>query len=109
MKQVAEEEIHRYRRFRGYDYSRGAALFITVVTNPRRRLFGEIVDARLRKTQLGLDPRQIDEAVRRIRWKVGNYVFVGGWISPGEKAVRGMPGGQRSREDDGNASVAVWT
>lgn len=240
MKQVAEEEIHRYRRFRGYDYSRGAALFITVVTNPRRRLFGEIVDARLRKTQLGLaverrivemaqmpgiklfnyvvmpdhvhlqihlraglttplvvlgraigafkslcakdfhellgesgslwqqgyhdwicqsaemidavnryidynplkfelrhnqpeflairepliarrlspdefwrgigavemldgdspfialrmsrrlDPRQIDEAVRRIRRKVGNYVFVGGWISPGEKAVRDM-------------------
>ena len=67
MKQVAEEEIHRYRRFRGYDYSRGASLFITVVTNPSRRL----------------DPRQIDEAVRRIRRKVVNYVFVGGWISPG--------------------------
>ena len=35
----AEKEIRRFRRFRGYDYSRGAAIFITIVTNPRRRLF----------------------------------------------------------------------
>ena len=50
----AEKEIRRFRRFRGYDYSRGAALFITIVTNPRRRLFGKIIDAKLQKTQLGL-------------------------------------------------------
>ncbi len=31
-----------YRRYAGYDYSRGASLFITVSTEPRRRLFGEI-------------------------------------------------------------------
>ena len=49
-----EKEIRRFRRFRGYDYSRGAAIFITIVTNPRRRLFGKIVDAKLQKTQLGL-------------------------------------------------------
>ena len=49
-----ETEIRRFRRFRGYDYSRGAALFITIVTNPRRRLFGKIIDAKLQKTQLGL-------------------------------------------------------
>jgi REP element-mobilizing transposase RayT len=47
-------EIRHFRRFREYDYSRGAALFITIVTNPRRRFFGRIVDARLQKTQLGL-------------------------------------------------------
>ena len=52
-KMESEKEIHRFRRFRGYDYSRGAALFITIVTNPRRRLFGKIVDAKLQKTQLG--------------------------------------------------------
>ena len=51
---MGKKEIRRYRRFRGYDYSRGAALFITIVTNPRRRLFGKIVDAKLQKTQLGL-------------------------------------------------------
>ena len=37
-----------------------------------------------------LSPRQIAEAVARIRRRVGDYVFVGGWISPGEKAVRDM-------------------
>ena len=46
--------IRRYRRFNGYDYTRGAALFITIVTNPRRRLFGEIAGARLLRTALGL-------------------------------------------------------
>ena len=77
MKQVAEEEIHRYRRFRGYDYSRGAALFITVVTNPRRRLFGEIVDARLRKTQLGLAvERRIGEMAQMPGIKLFNYVVM---------------------------------
>jgi len=49
-----KSEIHRFRRFRGYDYSRGAALFVTIVTNPRRRLFGKIVGAKLQKTQLGI-------------------------------------------------------
>jgi len=49
-----EKEIRRFRRFRGYDYSRGAAIFITIVTNPRRRLFGKIVNAKLQKTRLGL-------------------------------------------------------
>lgn len=77
MKQVAEEEIHRYRRFRGYDYSRGAALFITVVTNPRRRLFGEVVDARLRKTQLGLAvERRIVEMAQMPGIKLFNYVVM---------------------------------
>ena len=49
-----KKAIRRYRRFYGYDYSRGAALFITIVTNPRRRLFGKIVGAKLQKTPLGL-------------------------------------------------------
>ena len=54
MKLKEKKEIRRYRRFNGYDYTRGAALFITIVTNPRRRLFGEIVGARLLRTALGL-------------------------------------------------------
>ena len=54
MRLKEKKEIRRYRRFNGYDYTRGAALFITIVTNPRRRLFGEIVGARLLRTALGL-------------------------------------------------------
>ena len=37
-----------------------------------------------------LSARQVGEAVARIRRRAGDYVFVGGWISPGEKAVRDM-------------------
>lgn len=46
-------EIHKYRRFHGYDYSRGAAIFITIVVEPRRPLFGLIRSAKLIKTPLG--------------------------------------------------------
>ena len=31
-----------HRRYAGYDYSRGASLFITVATEPRQRIFGAI-------------------------------------------------------------------
>ncbi len=51
---MGKKEIRRYRRFYGYDYSRGAALFITIVTNPRRRHFGQIIGAKLQKTPLGI-------------------------------------------------------
>ena len=54
MRLKEKKVIRRYRRFNGYDYTRGAALFITIVTNPRRRLFGEIAGARLLRTALGL-------------------------------------------------------
>lgn len=46
-------EIHRYRRFRGWDYSRGASLFITIVTEPRRPIFGEIKDGVVSLSPLG--------------------------------------------------------
>ena len=39
------EQIKYYRRYHGYDYSRGAALFITVATEPRRALFGRVENA----------------------------------------------------------------
>ena len=50
-----KKEIRRYRRFYGYDYSRGAALFITIVTNPRRRLFGAIINAKLQNLKCEID------------------------------------------------------
>ena len=37
-----------------------------------------------------LTARQIDEAKCRIAAKIGEFVFVGGWISPGEKAIRDL-------------------
>lgn len=55
-----------FRRFHGYDYSRGAAMFITIVVEPRRPLFGAIRDARLVMTSLG-------EAVARRLREIGEF------------------------------------
>ena len=72
-----KKEIHHFRRFRGYDYSRGAALFITIVTNPRRRIFGEIVNAKLHKTSLGLAVEQrIAEMGRMLGIRLFNFVVM---------------------------------
>ena len=35
-----EGENKHFHRFHGYDYSRGAAMMITIVTEPRRSLLG---------------------------------------------------------------------
>lgn len=48
-----DDEIKHFHRFHGYDYSRGAAMMITVVTEPRRPLLGAIRAAKLMKTPLG--------------------------------------------------------
>lgn len=47
------EPIHRYRRFKGWDYAKGASLFITIGIEPRRHLFGEIIDGEVRLSWLG--------------------------------------------------------
>lgn len=36
-------KLAHYHRYPNYDYSRGAALFVSLSTEPRRRLFGEVV------------------------------------------------------------------
>ena len=47
------KEIKRYRRFTGWDYSRGASLFITISTSPRRPIFGRVVDGEMKLSPLG--------------------------------------------------------
>ncbi len=46
-------DTSHYRRFHDYDYSRGASLFITISTEPRRPCFGAVVNAQLVHTPLG--------------------------------------------------------
>ena len=62
--QLRSRSAGHFRRFQGYDYSRGAAMFITIVVEPRRPLFGAIRDAKLVKTSLG-------EAVARRLQEIG--------------------------------------
>ena len=57
--------IRRYRRYHGYDYSRGAALFITVSTFPRADLFGRVVEAKAELSPLGEEVLASIEAIPR--------------------------------------------
>ena len=45
--------IKRYRRCLAWDYARGASLFITISTEPRRALFGRVVGGEMRLSPLG--------------------------------------------------------
>ena len=53
-------ELSLYRRLVGWDYSKGASLFVTIATEPRRALFGRVVDDKVELSPLG---RVVDEAL----------------------------------------------
>ena len=40
--QATNKVIKRYRRFHGYDYGRGASIFVTFVVKGRLPLFGRV-------------------------------------------------------------------
>jgi len=43
-----------YSRFASYDYSRGASLFVTLTTEPRQRLFGDVVNGEMALSPYGV-------------------------------------------------------
>ena len=59
------EPIKYYRRYHGYDYSRGASLFITMATEPRRTLFGCVENAAVVLSDLGRLVLESMEAIPR--------------------------------------------
>ena len=56
-------EIRHYQRFKDYDYSRGAALFITVTTSPRRQIFGRVTNGKMVLSDLG---QEADTSIKRV-------------------------------------------
>ena len=62
----ANGKIKRYRRFAGWDYTRGASLFITIATEPRRALFGRIVNGAVALSPLGEKVKEAVEAIPRL-------------------------------------------
>ena len=59
------EPIKYYRRYHGYDYSRGAVLFITMATEPRKALFGKVADAVVLLSDFGRQVLECIEAIPR--------------------------------------------
>ena len=49
----ARPQILHYRRFHGYDYSRGGSMFVTTCLEPRRRLFGYVEHERVVLSEAG--------------------------------------------------------
>lgn len=59
--------LPHYSRFHGYDYTRGAAMFITIVTEPRRALFGRVVNAKMELSPLGAAVKAaLEDCPRRV-------------------------------------------
>lgn len=63
---TAPKAIRRYRRFKGWDYAKGASLFITIATAPRRPLFGTITGGRMVRSPLGEKVAEALEAMPRL-------------------------------------------
>lgn len=59
-------EIRRYRRFKGWNYAKGASLFITIATAPRRMLFGRVVGGKVELSKFGSVVRGALEAMPRL-------------------------------------------
>lgn len=60
--------IGRYRRFAGWDYSKGASLFITIALEPRQPLLGHIESGRVVLSAFGLLVRaSLEEIPKRNR------------------------------------------
>lgn len=61
-----KQKIARYRRFQGWDYTKGASFFITIATEPRRSLFGKVANGAMALSQLGEKVREALEAMPRL-------------------------------------------
>ena len=59
-------EIKRYRRFAGWDYAKGASLFITIATEPRRPLFGGVRGGSVALSPLGEKVKEALEAMPKL-------------------------------------------
>ncbi len=68
-----DKPVTYYRRYHGYDYSRGAALFVTISTEPRMALFGRVENAAVVHSEFG---RAVLEAMTAIpRFNPGISLF----------------------------------
>ena len=75
----------RYRRYQGYDYSRGAVFFITFGIEPRRPLFGTVVGATVAHSPLGLAAL---ETLERETHRNPDLVLYGSVIMPDHVHLR---------------------
>ena len=59
-------KIKRYRRYKGWDYAKGASLFVSIATAPRRGLFGVVRDGVVVLSSLGEKVKEALAAIPRL-------------------------------------------
>ena len=72
----APSRVKYYRRYHGYDYSRGASLFITISTEPRLALFGRVKNAAVELTLLGKAVAEAIAAIPRFNPAIALFEWV---------------------------------
>ena len=70
------DKIPYYRRYHGYDYTKGASLFITMATEPRRALFGKVENAAVALSDFGRLVLDSMEAIPRFNPGIWLYEHV---------------------------------
>ena len=73
---TTKPRVKYYRRFHGYDYSRGASLFITISTEPRLALFGRVKNAAVELTPLGKAVAEAIAAIPRFNPAIALFEWV---------------------------------
>ena len=71
-----DEKIHCYHRFKGYDYSKGASLFISISTEPRANLFGSVENAVMQLSPFGEKVMEAMEAIPVLNSQIRLYGHV---------------------------------
>ena len=61
-----QKPVTYYRRYHGYDYTRGTSIFITISTEPRKALFGRVENASVIHTDFGLAVLEAIQAIQRL-------------------------------------------
>ena len=69
-------EIRRYRRFKGWDYAKGASLFVTIATEPRQPLFGRVVGGKVMLSEFGCAVQKALKAMPRLNPGLSLFGFV---------------------------------
>ena len=72
-------EIQHFTRYKGYDYTRGASLFATIVTEPRAARFGRVVEGAVSLSPLGAI---VAESLRSQPTRVSGVALFGWVVMP---------------------------
>lgn len=74
-----DSKIQHFSRYKGYDYTRGASIFVTIVTEPRAARFGRVVDGVVSLSPLG---SAVAESLRSQPSRVSGVVLFGWVVMP---------------------------